>query len=85
MKGKRRKFIPQFKASVAIEAIWQRYTLLELAEKFNVRTVKISRWKKEFSENSAKAFGDVGRRTEKELDREKLYAQIGQLKVGNDF
>lgn len=85
MKGKRRKFSPQFKANVAIEALKERYTLAELAEKFNVSGVMISRWKKEFLENSAKAFGDTGHLKEKEVDNEKLYAQIGQLKVENDF
>jgi transposase-like protein len=85
MKGKRRKFSPQFKANVAIEAIKERYTLSELAEKFNVSGVMISRWKKEFLENSSKAFGVGVPEREKEVDSEKLYAQIGQLKVENDF
>lgn len=85
MKGKRRKFSPQFKANVAIEAIKERYTLAELAEKFNVSGVMISRWKKEFLENSSKAFGGGGPEKIKEVDSEKLYAQIGQLKVENDF
>lgn len=85
MKGKRRKFSPQFKANVAIEAIRERYTLAELAEKFNVSGVMISRWKKEFLENSSKAFGGGAPEREKEVDSEKLYAQIGQLKVENDF
>lgn len=85
MKGKRRKFSPRFKANVAIEAIKERYTLAELAEKFNVSGVMISRWKKEFLENSSKAFGGNGQEREKEIDSEKLYAQIGQLKVENDF
>tara|TARA_Y100000815_G_C13268755_1_gene472176 strand:- start:870 stop:1175 length:306 start_codon:yes stop_codon:yes gene_type:complete len=85
MKGKRRKFSAQFKANVAIEAIKERHTLAELAEKFNVSGVIISRWKKEFLENSSKAFGGVAPEREKEVDSEKLYAQIGQLKVENDF
>lgn len=85
MKGKRRKFSPQFKANVAIEAIKERHTLAELSEKFDVSGVMISRWKKELLENSAKAFGDAGHQKEKEVDSEKLYAQIGQLKVENDF
>ena len=85
MKGKRRKFSPQFKANVAIEAIRERYTLSELADKFEVSPVMISRWKKEFLENSSKAFGEGKQPREKEVDTEKLYAQIGQLKVENDF
>ncbi len=36
MKGKRRKFSPQFKANVGIEAIRERYTLSELDETFEI-------------------------------------------------
>ena len=85
MKAKRRKFNPTFKANVAVEAIRERHTLAELAEKFEVSPVMISRWKKEFLENSSKAFGEVKKPKEEEVDTEKLYAQIGQLKVENDF
>jgi len=85
MKGKRRKFSPHFKANVAIEAIKERYTRAELAEKFHVIGVMIWRWKKAFLENSSKAFGGIVPEREKEVDSEKLDAQMGQLKVENDF
>ena len=85
MKGKRRKFSPEFKASVAIEAIRERYTLAELSEKFEGSAVMIFRWKKAFLENSSKAFGEDKSTPEKDVDTEKLYAQIGQLKIENDF
>ena len=45
----------------------------------------ISRWKKEFLANMSKAFGDKQNKEESSVDAEKLYAQIGQLKVENDF
>lgn len=80
----RRKFSSQFKARVALEALRERETLGELAARFEVSPVIISRWKKEFVENASDAFG--GKKEEKpEVDAEKLYAQIGQLKVENDF
>lgn len=80
----RRKFTPEFKARVALEAIRERETLGELAARFEVSPVMISRWKKEFVANASDAFG--GKKEEKpEVDAEKLYAQIGQLKVENDF
>ncbi len=80
----RRKFTSEFKARVALEAIRERETLGELAARFEVSPIMISRWKKEFIENSSEAFG--GRKEEKpDVDAEKLYAQIGQLKVENDF
>ena len=39
-----------------MEAIKERETLNELAVKYEVSSVMISRWKKEFIENSAAAF-----------------------------
>lgn len=57
----------------------------ELSARFEVSPVMISRWKKEFTQNMSKAFGGDDPGKEQEVDSEKLYAQIGQLKVENDF
>ena len=56
MKGTRNKYDAMFKAKVSLEAIKERETLNELAVKYEVSPVMISRWKKEFIENSADAF-----------------------------
>ncbi|MBV6644170.1 MAG: transposase [Cyclobacteriaceae bacterium] len=85
MKRTRRKFTPDFKARVAVEAIKEHRTLAELSKHFEVSPVVISRWKKEFLENMSKAFGEKSDNEEGTVDTEKLYAQIGQLKVENDF
>ena len=54
-----------------MEAIKERETLNELAVKYEVSPVMISRWKKEFIENSAAAFEapKVAAAIEKEKDR----------------
>jgi len=85
-KQSRRKFSANFKAKVAIEAIKSEKTLAELSEQFEVNAVMISRWKAELLENMTLVF-DKKSSTQKEdeVDIEKLYAQIGQLKVENDF
>ena len=85
MKKSRRKFSAQFKANVALEAIKERHTLAELSERFEVSAVMISRWKKEFQKNMAQAFEKEQPKKIDQVDPEKLYAQIGQLKVENDF
>ena len=55
-KQSRRKFSPTFKAKVAVEAMKNQQTLAELAKKFDVNPVMISKWKAEFLENMAAAF-----------------------------
>ncbi len=52
MKKSRKKYDAKFKAKVAIEAIKECETLNELAAKYEVSPVMISRWKKEFIEYS---------------------------------
>ncbi len=56
MKEVRRKYDASFKAKVAIEAIREHDTLSELAAKYEVSPVMISRWKKEYIDNSVAAF-----------------------------
>jgi transposase-like protein len=50
-KQTRRKFSPAFKAKVALEAVKNQQTLAELAKKFDLNSVVISKWKAEFLEN----------------------------------
>lgn len=84
-KQTRRKFAPSFKAKVALEAIKNQQTLAELASKFEVNPVMISKWKAEFLENMASVF-DKGHSTSIEEDNSQaLYAEIGKLKVENEF
>ena len=86
-KQSRRKFSAGFKAKVALEAIKNQKTLAELSQQFEVNAVTISKWKTEFLENMAVVFENGH---EKKITRNsgasmQLYAQIGQLKVENDF
>jgi len=85
-KQSRRKFSASFKAKVAMEAIKNEKTLAELSKQFEINAVVISRWKAEMLENMAMVFerGSSSSKDE-QVDIEKLYAQIGQLKVENDF
>lgn len=85
-KQSRRKFSASFKAKVAMEAIKNEKTLAELSKQFEINAVMISRWKSEMLENMAMVF-EKGNPASKDdhVDIEKLYAQIGQLKVENDF
>lgn len=87
MKRTRRKFGAEFKARVAIEALKERSTLSELAEKYELHPNQISLWKQEFIEKSSMIFETKNKLKEssKALDPDKLYSKIGQLEMENDF
>jgi transposase len=86
-KQSRRKFSADFKAKVALEAIKNQKTLAELSQQYEVNSITISRWKAEFLEKMSLIFEREGSGQEQSDSPEvdKLYAQIGQLKVENDF
>ena len=70
MKRSRRKFTPEFKALVSLEAIKEQHTLAELSQRFEVSPVMISRWKKEFAENMYKAFENGNQPQSRDVDTE---------------
>lgn len=84
-KQTRRKFSAAFKAKVVLEAVKNQQTLAELAKKFEVNPVMISKWKAEFLANMAAAFEKADDSSSTDVNTTELYAQIGQLKVENDF
>lgn len=86
MSNERRKHDASFKAKVAIEALIERETLSELAKKHNVSPVMISRWKKEFLENSAAAF-EAPKQNDSysERERDEHLRKIGELQMELDF
>ena len=86
MKGTRKKYDAKFKAKVAIEAIRERETLNELAAKYGVSPVMISRWKKEFIENSVAAF-ETPKLDDEAIQKQKdrYLRKIGDLEMQLDF
>ena len=84
-KQTRRKFSSDFKAKVALEAVRNQQPLGELALKFEVSPVVISRLKSELLENLSAVFERKKNVEKGEVDTWELYAQIGQLKVENEF
>lgn len=84
-KQTRRKFNSAFKAKVAVEAIRGQVTLAELSKKYEVNQVVIARWKAEFFANMSVVFEKSDKPDEPDVDTQELYAQIGQLKVENEF
>jgi len=83
----RRKFTAEFKKKVVLEALKERNSISELATKYEVHATQITEWKKQFLDNSEVVFnkGTESKSEETEKLMEQLYAQIGQLKVENDW
>lgn len=83
----RRKFSSEFKARVVLDALKEQSTLAELSKKYEVSGVMISRWKGEFVEHSSSVFktSKKDQQNEDQVSTDKLYEQIGKLKVENDF
>lgn len=85
-KTTRKKYAPEFKARVAIEALKEQSTLAELAKKYEVSPTMISHWKSDLVNNAGAAFGSHGP-SDEELERQnqELYAKIGKLEMMLDF
>ncbi len=87
MKESRRKYSPEFKARVALEALKDEQSVAELAHRFEVHPSQVRKWKKALSEGAAGIFGGDGDRGRKDSEAltARLYQEIGQLKVERDF
>jgi len=86
-KRKRNSFSSDFKAKVALEAIHGVKTLNEIGQEFGVHPVQVGKWKKELQEQASRLF-EMKRGpkpVEPSADPEKLYTEIGRLKVELDL
>ena len=87
MAREKRKFSPDFKAQVAMEACKGLDTVHTIAAKFEVHPVQVSTWKKQLQEDSAMVFATKrDRDPEDHAQKEaRLYQKIGQLEVELDW
>ena len=84
---KRKQFAPELKSKVAISALKGHQTVNEIAAEFDVHPTQVNTWKKQLLEGSSDVFSRGHQRQEKsfEEERDKLYSQIGRLKVEVDW
>jgi transposase-like protein len=86
MMPNRRKFSKEFKTKVVLESLKERQTIEALGKKYELHPNQISSWKAQAIANFATVFDKETKVSkEPEVDSQVLFAQIGQLKVENDF
>lgn len=83
----RRKFTSKFKTIVVLEALKERHSLAELAQKYQLHPTQISTWKRDFLNSAEQVFesGKKDKRSDAEKKNDQLLKTIGQLKVEVDF
>jgi transposase len=85
MKKNRTKHSPEFKAKVALAALREQESIVEIARRHKVHANLVQKWKRQLSENMSRAFQTEGRggdATEREAE---LLRKIGELTVERDF
>lgn len=83
----RKKFDCEFKARVALEAIRGDKSIAEISSEYKVHSTQIAAWKRRALEGIKDFFARGAKPIEESHEQEisDLYAQIGKLKVENDF
>ena len=80
-----KRYSPEFKARVALEASQEQDTLAQIGHRYHVHPVLVGQWKKQLLERAAEAF-----RRDKSMDdadrvHDELLKKIGELTVERDF
>jgi transposase len=85
----RKHYDESFKSRVALEAIREQQTLAEIARKYDINPVLVTKWKKQALENMGSLFIDQRKKEAREKrvtdHEEELLKQIGRLSVENEW
>ncbi len=84
---KRKHYSNELKSKVALAAIKGHQTANEIASEFGIHVSQVNRWKKEAIESLPSIFGNTKAKEAKaaELEKDRLYQQIGKLQVEVDW
>jgi putative transposase len=82
LKQARNNYTPEFKAKVVLEILSEVETVNQIAAKYAISPVVISRWKKEFLERASEVFKKGPSEAEKELEISKEHIAELERKVG---
>jgi putative transposase len=83
MSKKRRRFSPDFKFRVALEAAKGQRTISELSNAYSVHPNQISQWKRQLLNDGSEIFtrNSTSNQQDQEVIQTELYEQIGRLKM----
>ena len=85
-KRKRRRFTPEFKAEVVIEALRGEKSQAELCQQHNLSEDQLSEWKQQFLENAASLFESSDKSSKAATERiAQLEQHVGRLTVAVDI
>lgn len=91
MSKKRRTFSREFKGKVALEALREREPLHELAKRYELHPNQIIGWKKQLQGSVSDLFGKEKKASKDSvlgnlaLENQRLYEEIGRLKMERDW
>ena len=85
-KRKRRRFTPEFKAEVVLEALSSGSSQAEVCRRHNLSDEQLSKWKRQLLENAASLFEPVDKQSDAAADRiAHLEQLVGRLTVALDI
>ncbi len=80
--NKRNNYSAEFKTKVVLEVLREEATVNEIAARYDVSPVMVSRWKQEFVKRAAEVFKKGPSEAEKELTKEQQHVAELERKVG---
>ena len=84
--AKRRRFTPQFKAEVVIEALIGQSSQAELCRRYNLSDEQLSKWKHQLLDNAAILFESTDKQSNDSIERiAQLEQLVGRLTLALDI
>ena len=84
--AKRRRFTPQFKAEVVIEALMGQSSQAELCRRYNLSDEQLSKWKHQLLDNAAILFESTDKQSTDSIERiAQLEQLVGRLTLALDI